>query len=59
MVKDAATVDAHGYVYIHIGINAVFEKMALMPGVSSYRRGLLRCSFYYIGQCEGLRVWDE
>ena len=24
----------------------------------AYRRGLLRCSFYQTGQCEGLEVWD-
>ena len=25
----------------------------------SYRRGLRRCSFNCVGQCEGLRTWDE
>jgi hypothetical protein len=25
----------------------------------SYRRGLRRCSFWRIGQCEGLRAWNE
>ena len=30
-----------------------------MPKVRyTYRRGLLRCSFNYDGQCEGLRAWD-
>ena len=26
--------------------------------VNTYRRGLRRCAFNYIGQCEGLRAWD-
>jgi len=25
----------------------------------TYRRGLLRCSFRQVGQCESLEVWDE
>lgn len=30
-----------------------------MSAILAYRRGLLRCSFYEIGRCQSLKVWDE
>jgi hypothetical protein len=55
VVRDVATVDAHGYV---ISLYAGYAIGVVRIGLS-YRRGLLRCSFNYDGQCEGLRTWDE
>ena len=40
-------------------INLSVPLLKGMLGWHTYRRGLLRCSFYYDGQCEGLEVWDE
>ena len=56
-VKDKATVDAHGYVIPNNQgacalVQVQFERI-------TYRRGLRRCSFRRIGQCQSLRVWDE
>ena len=45
-----------GYVYI-MAAHAWQENRAPWGGFA-YRRGLLRCSFYQTGQCEGLEVWD-
>lgn len=36
------------FILVHYGIKYIF-----------IQRGGLRCSFYYDGQCEGLKVWDE
>lgn len=36
------------YILVHYGMRYIF--------ISTWG---LRCSFYYDGQCEGLKVWDE
>lgn len=51
-------VDVHGYVRTHIlwpGLREVSKAI----WVTTYTRGLLRCSFNITGQCEGLEEWNE
>ena len=37
----------------------LFAYASKVERVYTYRRGLRRCSFYWIGQCEGLELRDE
>jgi len=48
-------VDVYGYDYIPDDN----KQLLYYHGGLSYRRGLLRCSFNYDGQCEGLYKRDE
>ena len=51
-----ATVGVHGICIYHDRTRTVYKQCAVW--LIAYRRGLLRCSFYQTGQCEGLEVWD-
>ena len=53
-VKNKATVDALWVCFISaLGVSARLY-VAYGGRIYTYRRGLLRCSFNWIGQCEGL-----
>ena len=51
---DKATVDAHRVCYLNL-----YPRRILAVTGFAYRRGLLRCSFCWFGQCEGLGLRDE
>ena len=53
-VKNKATVDALWVCFISAFGVSVRLCTAYMGRIYTYRRGLLRCSFNWIGQCEGL-----
>ena len=58
--RDKAMVDACGdMLYIGLtGRHPAPKRAGCALSVITYRRGLLRCSFYCTGQCEGLYVRD-
>ena len=53
-----ATVDALWVCFISAFAVSARQRAARERGWYTYRRGLLRCSFNWIGQCEGLYAWD-
>ena len=55
VVKDAAAVDA---LWICISFAIRHEVCRVVP-YTIFGVRLLRCSFNYGGQCEGLESWDE
>ena len=57
LVKNKATVDAHGYV-IPNNHGACALVQVLFECIT-YRRGLRRCSFRQDGRCQSLYTWDE
>lgn len=66
--QDMATIDAHG-MFIITPPTHLFICSPAMAGerygicvrvgiILAHRRGFLRCSFYWTGQCESLKSWD-
>lgn len=65
-VLNLATVDAPGVIMNHAGLYLKFRCIVFNVSLNSqtyllvisYRRGLWRCLFNRIGQCESLDTWD-
>ena len=51
--------DAHGYVISVLKKQEFIIGLLLMVRVYHIRRGLRRCSFLLVGQCQSLEEWDE
>ena len=58
LAKDKATVDVLWVCFIHSHAVSVRSSMEAWR-MNTYRRGLLRCSFWQDGQCEGLESRNE